>query len=71
MNFNRSPQEVFSKFTGGHLYRSAISIKLLCNFNEIALWHESSPVNLLHIFQTPFPKNTFRELLLFEVRNKQ
>ena len=31
---------------------------LLCNFIEIALRHECSPVNLLHIFGTPFSKNT-------------
>ena len=28
------------------------------NFIEIAVWHGCSPVNLLHIFSTPFPKNT-------------
>ena len=37
-----------SKFTGEHPYRSAISIKLVCNF----------------IFRTPFPKNTFEGLPL-------
>ena len=31
---------------------------------EIALWHECSPVNLWHIFRTPFPKNTSGWLLL-------
>ena len=41
-----------------------ISIKLLCNFIEIALLHGCSPVNLLHIFRTPFPKNTSGWLLL-------
>ena len=30
----------------------------VCNFIEITLRHGSSPVNLLHIFRTPFPKNT-------------
>ena len=30
------------------------SIKLLCNFIEIALRHGCSPANLLHIFRTPF-----------------
>ena len=30
----------------------------LCNFIEITLWHGCSPVNLLHIFRTPFLKNT-------------
>ena len=34
------------------------------NFIEIALWHGCSPVNLLHIFTTPFPKNTSGRLLL-------
>ena len=34
------------------------------NFIEIALRHGCSPVNLLHIFRTPFPKNTFGWLLL-------
>ena len=41
------------------IYRriSVISIKLLCNYFDL-LWY--SPVNLLHIFRTPFPKNTRR-----------
>ena len=39
------------KFTGEHSCQSAISIKLLCNFIEIALRHGCSPVNLLHIFR--------------------
>ena len=45
-----------SKFTGEHPCRSLISIKLQSNFIEIALPHECSPVNLLHIFRTHFPK---------------
>ena len=35
------------------------------NFIEIALRHGCSPVNLLHIFRTPFPKNTSGGLLLW------
>ena len=37
-----------------------------CDFNfiEIALHHVCSPVNLLHIFRKPFPKNTTGQLLL-------
>ena len=41
-----------------------------CNFNnfiETTLWHGYSPVNLLHIFRKPFPKNTFGGLLLKEI----
>ena len=37
---------------------------MLCNFIEIALWHGSSPVNLLHIFRTPFLNDTSEWLLL-------
>ena len=35
------------------------------NFIEIPLQHGSSPGNLLHIFRTPFYKNTSGGLLLF------
>ena len=52
------------KFTGEHPYQSVISIQLLCNFIEIALRHRCSPVNLLHILRTPFPRNTSGWLLL-------
>ena len=34
---------------------------------EITLQHECSPLNLLHIFGTRFPKNTSGELLLGRV----
>ena len=40
-----------------------ISIKLFSNLIEIAFWHGCSPVNLLHIFRTPFYKNTYEGLL--------
>ena len=33
------------------------SIKLQSSFIEITLWHECSPVYLLHILRTPFLKN--------------
>ena len=36
--------------------RSVISIKLLSNLIEITLWHGCFPVNLLHVFRTPFLK---------------
>ena len=64
-NDRRSPPEVFlrkvvlkicSKFTGDHPCRSVISI-------EFAR-HGCSPVDLLHILRTPFPKNTSGRLLL-------
>ena len=38
--------------------------KVASNFIEIALRHGCSPVNLLHIFRTTFPKNTSGRLLL-------
>ena len=73
INDKSSPSDVFfgkgvlkicSRFTGEHPCRSVISIKLLCSFIEITLWHGCSPVNLLHFFRTPFPKNTYGGLLL-------
>ena len=63
--FRSSHSEVFfwkyvlkisSKFTGEH--------PLLCSFIEMALRYGCSLVNLLHIFRTPFPKNTTEWLLL-------
>ena len=56
--------KIRSKFTREHSCRSAISIKLLCNIIKIALRHGCSPVNLLHIFRTPFLKNIRGRLLL-------
>ena len=54
----KSVLKICSKFTGQHPCRSVISIKLLC----------TSPVNLLHIFRTTFPRNTSGWLLLYFIR---
>ena len=68
LKFRSSYPEVFlikgvlkicSKVAREHPCRSVISIKL-----QITLLHGFSPVNLLHIFRTPFSKNTFGWLLL-------
>ena len=56
--------KICSKFTEEHSCRSAISMKMQSSFIEIALRHGCSSVNLLHIFKTPFPKNTSGWLLL-------
>ena len=50
----------YSKFTGEHPCQSVISINL-----KITLRYGCSPVNLLHIFRTPFLKNTSGRLLLY------
>ena len=60
--------KICCKFLGEHPYRSVVSINLLCNFIDIALQHGCSPVNLLHIFRTPFPTNTSGWLLLAVIR---
>ena len=39
-------------------------LKCDCNFIEITLQHGSSPVNLMYILRTPFPKSTSGGLLL-------
>ena len=68
-----SPPEVFlrkgisiicCKFTREHPCWSAILIKLQSNFIEIEHRHGCSSVNLLHIFRTPFIKNTYGWQLL-------
>ena len=56
-----SCSEKCSKFTGEHLCRSVILIKM--EFLEIEFRYGCSPVNLLHIFRTPFSKNSSEELL--------
>ena len=56
--------KICSKFTGEHPCRSVISIKLICKFIEITLRQGCSLVNLLHIFKTPFIKNSSGRLLL-------
>ena len=50
--------KICSKFTGEHPCRSVISIKSQSTFIETTLRHGCSPINLLHIFRTPFPRNT-------------
>ena len=44
-----------------HPRRYVISIKFQSSFIEIALQHAWSPVNLLHIFRTPFLKKPLDE----------
>ena len=56
---------LFKKKSGEHSCQSVISIKLLCNFIEITLRDGCSPVNLMHIFRTHFPKNTCGRQLLY------
>ena len=63
--FGKGVLKICSKFTGEHPCRSVISIKLLCNFIEITLWHGCSPVNLLHIFRTLYLKSTSGRLFLW------
>ena len=71
--YRSSPPEVFlrkvvlnicSKSTGEHSWEIVISIKLLCNFIEFALRHGCSPVNLLHVFKTPFSQSASEQLPL-------
>ena len=73
ITFRSSHPEVFlvkgalkisSKFTGEHPCRSVVLKKLQSNFIEIPLPHGCCPVNLLHIFRTPFTTNTSVWLLL-------
>ena len=55
-----------SKFTGEHPSQIKFSIKSQSNFIEITLRLVCSPVNAVHIFRTPFSKNTSGGLLLIQ-----
>ena len=57
--------KIWSKLTREHPCGSAISIKFQSNFIENRLQYGCSPVNLLHIFRTVFPRNTSGWLLLY------
>ena len=67
MFLGKAVLKICSKFTGEHPCRSAILVKLQSNFIEITLRYGCSPVNLLHIFRTPFPRNTSERLLLEDI----
>ena len=67
MFLGKDVQKICSKFTEEHPWRNVISTKLLCNFIEITLRQECSPVNLLHIFRTLFYKNISGGLLLLKI----
>ena len=66
-----SPAEVF-------LYKDVLKsaaelqenthVEVPCSFIEITLCHGCSPINLLHIFRKPFPKNTSEGLLLSNIK---
>ena len=50
----KSVLKICRKFTGDYLCRSVISIQLLYNFIEIALWHGCSPVICAEYSQNTF-----------------
>ena len=58
-------QQIYRKTTMPKRDFNKVEKQLQCNFIEIALWHGYSPVTLLRIFTTPFPKNTSGQLLLY------
>ena len=60
----KSVLKICSTFTGEYPCRSVILIKLQRNFIETTLRHGYSPVKLLHISRTPFPRNASGWLLL-------
>ena len=62
--------KIRSKFRGEHPCQSVISIKLQSKFIEMLLQCGCCPVNVQHIFWTPFPKNNSRRLLLKNIRRK-
>ena len=62
MFWRKAVLKICSKFNREHPCRGVISIKLLCNFIEITLWHGYSAY-LLHIFRTPFLRKSLEGCL--------
>ena len=64
---NQSPRSILRKKIfwkkAANLQKNSHA-KVQSSFIEITLRHGYSPVNMLHIFRTPFPKNTSEWLLL-------
>ena len=53
--------KISSKLTKEHCSEIVISIKLLCIYMEITLWHRCSPVNLLHISEHLFIRTPLKD----------
>ena len=64
---NESSFQVWWLKTVAENWKLSKIVKILIKFIEIILRHGSSPVNSLHIFRIPFPKNTSGGLLLIIV----
>ena len=60
VSLGKSVLKICSKFKEN----THAEVRFQTNFIEIALRHGCSPVNLLHNFRTPFPKNTSEGLRL-------
>ena len=63
--------KIWITFTREQPCWNVISIKLLCSFIGITFQHLCSPVNLMHIFRTPFLKNTSGGVPLSRIRVKK
>ena len=73
MKARKQEIKAYMKAKHTNIQRSYVFADLMyifSDFIEIALQHGCSPVNLLHIFITPFLKNTSQWLLL-KSRNTQ
>ena len=58
-----SYKKVFWRYASNLQKNTHAEVWFQSNFIEMTLRHRCSPVNLLHIFGTPFPKNTSGGLL--------
>ena len=61
MFLQKAVLKICSKFTGEQPRGSVITIKL----QSLLKSHVCFPLNLLHIFRTPFHKNTYEGLRLY------
>ena len=64
-SIKKSVLKNFAKFTGKHLCRSLFFNKALL---KKKLWHRCFPVNFTIFLRTPFLQNTYRRMLLNNVK---
>ena len=65
----RCSEQIQQIYRREHPSQSVISIKFLCNFIEITIWHGCFPVNLLYMFRIPASSENVHSSIIFWFKN--
>ena len=63
--YSENIQQVYRKTSMPKCDFNKVTFQLALQLHWNRIWHGCSPVNLQHIFRTPFSKNTSKRLLLY------